>query len=130
MEGLTQANLFELSGRDIHVTYSTTSILGGPLFSYRDNDRNVSFRGDQIEVLETQFGQLVTVTIEQIPDLRTVRFTLVLPVVTVMPQSGGTHIKAGGITTTIPTSIAGPLPGPQQLYSVTTLRGTAQFVVS
>lgn len=130
MEGFTQANLFELSRGAIHVTYSTTSILGGPIFSYRDNQISRSFRGNEINIQDTAIGQVITVTLETIPDLRTVTFSLILPAVTVMPQSTGTRIKAPGVTVTAPTTIAGPPPGPQLLYSVVNLRGTAQFIVS
>lgn len=130
MDEFTRANFFELSRRDIHVTYSTTNILGGPVFNYRDSQINRSFRGDEICIQDTCLGELVTVTIETIPDLRTVSFTLILPIVTVMFQSTGTFIKVPGITATTPTTIAGPPPGPQQLYSTVKLRGTAQFIVS
>lgn len=130
MEGFTQANLFELSGGSIQISYSSTSILGGPIFSYRDNQLSRSFRGKEVRLQDTEVGQLITVTLETIPDLRTVTFSLVLPVVTVMPQSNGICIKVPGITTTTPTTIAGPPPGPQQLYSVVNLSGTAQFIVS
>ncbi|WP_052494287.1 hypothetical protein [Nitrosospira sp. NpAV] len=130
MEGFTQANLFELSRGAIHVTYSTTSILGGPILNYHDNQISRSFRGEEIRILDTEAGQLITVTLEAIPDLRTVTFSLILSTVTVMPQSTGTRISVPGITTTAPTTIAGPPPGPQQLYSIVRLRGTAQFIVS
>ncbi len=130
MEGFTQANLFELSSNTIHVTYSTTSILGGPIFSYRDNTLNLSFSGDDIRIETTTLGEVVTVTLETIPDLRTVTFSLIVPLVTVMPQSSGTRVKVVGVTITAPTTIAGPPPGPQQLYSAVYLRGTAQFIVS
>lgn len=130
MEGFTRANLFELSRGAIHVTYSSTSILGGPIFSYRDNQLSRSFSGEEVRLQDTEVGELVTVTLEAIPDLRTVTFSLVLPIVTVMFQSNGIRIKVPGITTTAPTTIAGPPPGPQQLYSVVNLRGTAQFIVS
>jgi hypothetical protein len=130
MEGFTQANLFELSSNTIHVTYSTTNILGGPILSYRDNTRSLSFRGNEIRIENTDVGEVVTVTLETIPDLRTVTFSLIVPIVTVMTQSSGTRIKVLGITTTAPTTIAGPPPGPQQLYSAVYLRGTAQFIVS
>ena len=130
MEGFTRANLFELSSRTIHVTYSTTSILGGPILSYRDDALSRSFNGEEIDIQQTTLGEVVTVTLETIPDLRTVTFSLIVPVVTVMPQSSGTRIKVLGITATSPTTIAGPPPGPQQLYSAVYLRGTAQFIVS
>lgn len=130
MEGFTRANLFELSSRTIHVTYSTTNISGGPILSYRDDQFSLSFRGEEIRIENTALGEVVTVTLETIPDLRTVTFSLIVPIVTVITQSSGTRIKVLGVTTTAPTTIAGPPPGPQQLYSAVYLRGTAQFIVS
>ena len=130
MEGFTQANLFELSSGTIHVTYSATSILGGPIFSYRDDRISRSFRGDEIRNQDTDIGQLITVTLEAVPDLRTTTFSLIFPVVTVLPQSTGAHVRVPGIKATAPTTIAGPPPGPQRLYSIVNLRGTAQFIVS
>ena len=130
MEGFTRANLFELSSQTIHVTYSTTNILGGPILSYRDNVRSLSFRGDDIRIESTALGNGITVTLETIPDFRTVTFSLIVPIVTVMTQSSGTRVRVVGITTATPTTIAGPPPGPQQLYSAVYLRGTAQFIVS
>ena len=130
MVGFTQANLFELSRGAIHVTYSSTNILGGPIFSYRDHQLSRSFRGSEIDIQDSDVGQVITVTLETIPDLRTVTFSLILPIVTVMPQSAGVHIQVPGITSTAPTTIAGPPPGPQKLYSVINLKGTAQFIVS
>lgn len=130
MEDFTRANLFELSGDSIQVTYSSTSILGGPILSYRDNQFIKLFRGDEIRLQDTELGQLITVTLETIPDLRTVTFSLVLPIVTVMPQSAGICIEVSGLTVTNPTTIAGPPLGPQKLYSVAQLKGTAQFIVS
>jgi hypothetical protein len=95
------------------------------------SQKSLSFRGkEEIMISETELGELITVTLETIPDLKTVTFSLILPIVTVMPQSGGIRIKVPGITTTNPTTIAGPPPGPQKLYSIVNLRGTAQFIVS
>jgi hypothetical protein len=124
-----QANLFELSGDDIRVTYSSSSFAGLPLFSYRDGGINRQFREEEIRSVETEIGKLLTVTIEQIPDLRTVTFTLVLPAVTVLSGSAGTHIQVPGIKTTTYTTIAGPVLGPEKTYSLVNLRGTAQVLV-
>lgn len=130
IQELVRANLFELHGKTIQVSYSDTSLLGGSLLNYRDDRISLSFRGEEIRVCDTELGQLITVTLEAIPDLRTVTFTLILPIVSVMSQSSGTRIKVPAITTTNPTTIAGPPPGPQKLYSIVKLQGTAQFVVS
>jgi hypothetical protein len=132
MHNVTRANLFELGGGSIHVTFSSTSVLGGPILSYRDPQRSLSFKGEDIAREETALGELITVTLEAIPDLRTVTFTLILPIVTVMSQSAGTHIQVPGVTTTdlITRTTTGPQLGPQKLYHVVNLQGTAQSIVS
>jgi hypothetical protein len=131
MSQFVRANLFELHDKTIQVSYSDTSILGGPLLNYRDERFNLSFRGEEIRIQDTEIGQLITVTLETIPDLQTVTFTLILPIVTVMSQGSETHVdEVPAITTTNPTTIAGPPPGAQQLYCVAKLQGTAQFIVS
>ena len=84
MEGFTRANLFELFGDSIQVSYASTTIVGGPILSYRDAQRSLSFRGAEIRAQETELGELITVTLEAIPDLRTMTFTLILPIVTVL----------------------------------------------
>jgi hypothetical protein len=132
MHNVTRANLFELGGGSIHVTFSSTSVLGGPILSYRDPQRSLSFKGEDIASEETALGKLITVTLESIPDARTVTFTLILPIVTVMSQSAGTQIQVPGVTTIDLTTrtTTGPQLGPQKLYEVVNLRGTAQFIVS
>lgn len=126
----TQANSFELSGGSIVVSYSSTSISGVPLLNYRDNNINRNFSGQEISIQETQLGQLITVTLESIPDLRTVTFTLILPLVNLSNRSETVRIKVPGITTTSRTTIAGPGTGAEQVYTTVNLRGTAKFVVS
>jgi hypothetical protein len=98
MESLSQANTFELSGKSIHVSYSSTSFTGVPLFSYRDDRLSRSFSGEEIHVEDTDVGQLVTVTLEAVADGDRVTFSLVLPIVTLRKreywnpyQSPGTH---------------------------------------
>ena len=46
----TEPNLYEVHGHGIHVTYSTTSITGKPLFNYHDAAQTKNFSGDQIQV--------------------------------------------------------------------------------
>lgn len=123
-----EANLFELTGGGIQVTYSTSSFSGVPLFSYRDASANQQFSGDEIDVIETTIGNLVTVTLQTIPDLRVVRFTLVLPPVNVIFGSAGTCIDLPAITSTTHTTIAGPNLGPTVTYTPAAMSGTAQVV--
>jgi hypothetical protein len=125
-----QANLFELGSYSTQVTYSSTSITGQPLLNYRDAANNRNFMGDEILIEETEIGQLITVTLESgAADAPPVTFTLVLPEVNVLPQSGGTQIQVPGILTTTRSLFGGPRLGAEKTYSIMNLQGTAQFVV-
>ena len=134
---LEQANHFELAylspvppwpPQSIQVTFSSTSITGQPQLSYRDYNLHLNFVGEEIDILDTQIGQLITVTLETIPDLRTVTFTLILPTVNVMRQSAGIRVSVPGIRTITHTTIAGPGLGAEKTYAIVNLEGTAQFV--
>ncbi|MDF5715742.1 MAG: hypothetical protein PUP93_18125 [Rhizonema sp. NSF051] len=125
----TKANSFQLSGGSIVVSYSNTSISGVPVLNYRDNNTNLNFSGQEISIQETELGQLITVTLEAVPDLRTVTFSIILPLVNLSTRSETVRIKVPGITTTTRTTIAGPGAGPEKTYSTVNLGGTAKFVV-
>ena len=122
------ANLFSLSGDSINVEYATGTLTGSSLV-YHDDELDRKFANEELTVENTLLGQLVTVTLSQIPDLETVTFTLVLPVVTVTEHNVPIDVEVAGITATHPTTIAGPGPGQQTFYSLVTLIGTAEAAV-
>jgi hypothetical protein len=124
-----QANLFELGSYTTQVTYSSTSFTGKPQLNYRDAANNRNFMGDEISFRETEIGQLITVTLQSgAADEPPVTFTLVLPEVNVLRQSGGTQIQVPGILTTTRSLFGGPKLGAEKTYSTINLQGTAQFV--
>jgi hypothetical protein len=51
---IVQPNLYQLSGHDVHVTYSRTSFTGQPQFVYQDRSQSKTFTGSQIEVDEVR----------------------------------------------------------------------------
>lgn len=126
-----QPNLYEFVARKLEVTYSSSSFSGEPLLSYRSPKLTRSFRGDQIRVVSTEIGHLVTVTLEQVPDLKTVTFTLLIPGINLPAGDKGVAFKTEAITTTQPTTIAGTdlIQGPLQTYLSRTLWGKASRVV-
>lgn len=129
MAAITEPNLYELQGDKTKVTYSTTSIAGQALFNIRLGRKTLNFTGDDIHVDGTPIGTLVTVTIETVPDLKTVTFSLLLPAVN-LQQSTKASIKAIGILTTAKTSIGGPklVKGALQAYKTVVLSGTAKAI--
>lgn len=123
----TEPNLYEVHGHGIHVTYSTTSITGKPLFNYHDAAQSKNFSGDQIQVQESILGKLVSVFLMRTIDGPSTSFTLLVPNVR-LPPSDSANISTEGITTLHKFSIIGPPVGQTELYTVHPLHGTARFV--
>ena len=128
VEAAVSPNMYELMGAGVKITYSTTGFSGIAQLNYQDPSRNLQFSGEQIRVTPTEIGQMVTVTLEQIPDLKTVTYSLLIPDINLARDVA--VFKTTGITTTHLTSIGGPalIEGPVQTYRTQTLRGRASNV--
>jgi hypothetical protein len=123
---------YELDGAGTTISYRRVG-LGfppeeGPVewweFHYHDGQHDLTFRSEQIGVLQTPIGELVTVTIERIPDLHEVTFTVVLPEID--RDGGAVSFETIAIRTTQRTPIGGPatVDGALQVYETSTLHGT------
>lgn len=129
-----EPNQFVLQGieskyKDVQISYSTTSITGKPIFSYKDSKGSHSFTGDKIRTQQTEIGTMVTVTLESIPDLRVTTLTLLVPKINL--DSSTTEFKTIAIQTTSKTTIAGEklVKGAVESYEVINLKGTAKSIV-
>jgi hypothetical protein len=126
---LKQPNLYELSGEGIHITYSTTSFAGPPLFTYQDAFQSKQFMGDQIRIVETEIGTLVTVTIFLTVDTGSTTFSVLIPHVN-LRSADSVSISTDGVATVHRLRIVGPpLQGQTESYTVYALTGTASFVL-
>ena len=123
-----EANLFLLAGGGIEIRYSTSSFTGQPQLSYEDGQRNMTFTGSELRVVESEIGALVTVTLDEVPDLETLTLTLLTPPIYV--PGGEEGYETWAILTTHHTNIggAGHVQGPLKSYRPIELRGTAQSV--
>ena len=124
-------NLFNLEGDGATISFAASSIAGVPQFSYRDSEHNVSQSGEDIRRLETEIGTLVTIDLAQIPDLQTIKVTLVLPTVNLPQPANVSDLQTIAILTTARTTIGGPnlVVGQIESYRTLYLRGTARKVV-
>jgi hypothetical protein len=122
-------NLYQFQGKNISITYSTTSFIGKPLFTYQDKQQTLNFTGDdQIRSVETEIGTLVTVTIRKTVDTGSTSFTLLLPRVN-LGKSKSATVETKGITTTNLFSVIPKFnQGQRQTYTTIPLTGTAQSV--
>jgi hypothetical protein len=126
---LTEANLFDIDG-PIAVHYSRSSITGQPLLSYRDTEHDLNFSGQELTRADTPVGELVTVTVEDVPDAFVRRFTLLVPVV-MLAMGDEVPFEAVGLLTTDRSGAFVPPPGPAgvlQSHEVHQLSGVARLV--
>ena len=129
-----EPNLFDLHGvgskhKNVHITYSTSSITGKPLFDYKDTKgQQHNFTGADIRTIETEIDAMVTVTLQIVPEVHVVTLTLLVPDVKL--EGAAKPIKAIAILTTNKKPFSGvPLiKGALQTYEVIELQGTASFV--
>jgi hypothetical protein len=126
------ANHFSLSGHGIHVDYSTTSLTGQPRLTYHDPARTLSFVGDDIRVADVpDIGSIVSVTLNITVDVGSTTFSVLIPHVTVSGIGGSVPITTEGITTMHKTPFAPQaFPGQREVYHVTHLTGSADFMVA
>ena len=121
-------NLYQLSGTNLHVSYSTSGIDGKPHFSYQDAQHNLSFIGNDIRAVECDLGTVVSVTIQRTIDSGSTSFSVLIPRVN-LAAGESVRIRTKGIVTIHRFSIVPALNhGQLDLYTVTTLRGTASHV--
>ena len=122
---------YDLSGRNIHISYSTTGVDGRPHFTYQDLQQTRSFSGDQIRRVETEVATIVSVTFAPSVDFGGHTFSVLIPRVNLPAGPGAReNVQTYGITTLHRFAIP-PLPttGQRDFFTITRLNGTASQVV-
>jgi hypothetical protein len=120
-------NFYTLRGKNLQVTYSTTSIDGKPRFTYKDNQKTLNFSGNQIRTANTDVGTLVSVTTYITLDSGGTSFSVLIPRVNLQHFGQELTVNTQGITTKHKFSIL-PLFGQLDTYKVTPLYGKASHV--
>ena len=126
---LFDANLFDIVG-PIHINYSSSSITGVPLLSYKDAELDLNFQDQDITRVDTALGELVTVTLEDVADAFTRTITLIVPAIRVASGEQA-EFTTLAIETTDRSGAFVPPPGPAgvlQTYLVHQVRGSGQHV--
>src|SRR3954447_17058043 len=114
-----EPTLFELQGDDgSRIVYTTTSISGAPTFGYTGSEGGVSFTGEEIDRLDTDLGNEVTIVLKRVDDGDTTTLTLIVPPVE-MGQEGTVDVETYAVVTTQAGGFAGPPAGQQYRYAVT-----------
>jgi hypothetical protein len=124
------ANMYELESRTITVSFSATSITGDPLMHYKDRQREVNARGDEIRRVETEIGTLVSVTLEPDADAGSLIFSVLIPRVVLSARGGEQPVFTHAFYTRsrLPPRLSASVQ--LQTSEVVRLRGSAAFVMS
>jgi hypothetical protein len=122
-------NLYQLSGKGLHISYSTTGFDGKAHLMYQDQQHTLNFKGEEIHTVESDLGMIVSVSIRQTVDTGSTTFSILLPRVNL-----GNHlsvpIHTEGIRTVHKFSIIPSFnQGQLDIYTVQGLQGTASHVV-
>lgn len=127
-------NQYHLTGGGISLAYYPNGMgpimKGGPVcLVYQDAARVLSFTEKQIRREQSSdLGAFVSVTLNEVVDIGSTSFTLLLPDVRLPEQSGASAaIQSLGITTFHRTFLAGPGQGQQETYSTVQLAGDARI---
>lgn len=145
---LKRPTRFDLCGPGVSIVYSTETIDGSPLFTFRDGNRTADARGEQIHASGTALGTEVTVALDphgggfdddwmdtglQLPALRAdVRITLLIPEISLQGDDAAEFETVAIETTriwTTPDDVGdGYAPGQVQTYRTIPLYGVAALV--
>jgi hypothetical protein len=124
---------YDLSGDDITVLYVPSGAGGQAGFTYKDHQRTLTFRGDEIRCVPfPDLGTVVSVTLTMSPDSGSTTFSVLLPQVTLPNQLGASvFVRTEGISTIHP-SVPNPElnQGQGDIYTVSCLRGAASLLPS
>ncbi|MDH4275607.1 MAG: hypothetical protein OEW08_11250 [Gammaproteobacteria bacterium] len=121
-------NLYELHGRGVQVTYSTTSLTGEPQLTYTTRAQTTTYHGKEVREERTELGLLVTVTTAFQVDVNFVTLSVLIPDINL--QTGPERFSTVALITThnTPFTLPSNIKGPVQTYQTLAMRGTASFV--
>jgi hypothetical protein len=117
------ANSFNVSDSQTTIDFASTSFSGKPTFSYRVGQTHLQFTGQDIRIVEAEFGKLVTVTIGGEGDAGVSTVTLLVPQVSL--RTANDVVEFNTVATLTEQRRLGPV---HQHYTGLNLHGTARQI--
>ncbi len=125
---LVQPNQFLLKGYDIEISYETTSFTGTPRFLFTRQGQTLNFSGKEIQVENTQLGQIVTVQLSSNQKAANTSETLslLIPAISVPATTKTAPIQTIAIFSQRSPQVK--IAGQSQMYMTVNLSGTANQI--
>jgi len=121
-------NQFKLHNQEVKITYVTNGFQGGPTFTF-DDGQVKTFRGPEVRVLQTEIGNLVSVTLQLSVDTGSTSYSVLIPIIDLPNAQANQKFHTAGIKTVHKTFLSSPPQTLIESYHVDKLEGTAQSVV-
>src|SRR5437868_5083002 len=115
------ANVFNLQGNALHVSYSTGELGSKLELTYQDAQRSLSFTGDQLRNVSSDLGDEISVTLHLTTDIGSTTFTLFVPRIAI-ELNGHVAIETIGVTTLHRMPLIPPRHTQLDTYTVSKLR--------
>jgi hypothetical protein len=124
-----EPNLYVLTGAGgIQITYTPSDSNGKPDLNYVDATRNLSFNGDQVAILASPLGSLVTVFLVRTIDSGATTLTVLVPGVNLATTASQPINTIGIVTDDLFSIVQLHTPRQTQVYNVINLVGSAQII--
>jgi hypothetical protein len=122
-----EPNLFELTGKDVQISYTPAGFSGQAQFTYQGATGSHVSNGESITTQESVLGTLVTINLSSAVDTDFVNLTLLLPPINLARETEQSFRTLAIITRSVGPIL--PVPGARLKYeSVLHLHGTAKLV--
>ena len=128
-----QPNRYALQSKDgkVKVDYVTSSLIGQPTLTLTLAPDPVRyFTGSQIRTINTEIGNLISVTTMMTVDTGSKSFTLLLPAISLANSTGSQQFSTEAIFTSHSGPNSVPSTGVLEKYQFIALDGTASFVLT
>jgi hypothetical protein len=120
-------NQFKLHNQEVKITYVTNGFQG-PHFTFDDGTVK-TFKGPEVRVIETEIGNLVSVTLQLSVDTGSTTYSVLIPVIDLPNNQAHQKFHTAGIKTVHKTFLSPPPKTLIESYHVDKLEGTAQSVI-
>lgn len=123
-----QPNQYLLRNPEVEVSYLTSGFQNQPYFTYNDGRQIQTFKGSEVRVIDTEIGELVSVTIQITVDTGSTSYSVLIPVINLADRATPEKFHTVGVRTVHKTALVLPSTGPRETYHIDHLEGTARAV--
>src|ERR1051326_2838671 len=110
-----QPNEYTLHGYNVKISFLSSGFQNQPSFAFEDGQKTLKFRGNDVRILETEIGTLVSVTLELTVDVGSTSYSVLIPSINLGDPATERNFQTVGIKTVHKTPLV-PSAGVLETY--------------